>query len=42
VPADADEALLEACRATVERRLEEVTARAYEIVDRKDRHADRA
>jgi lysophospholipid acyltransferase (LPLAT)-like uncharacterized protein len=42
VPADADEALLEACRAAVERRLEEVTARAYEIVDRKDRHADRA
>jgi hypothetical protein len=38
VPAGADEAVLEACRTEVERRLNRVTARAYEIVDRKERH----
>jgi lysophospholipid acyltransferase (LPLAT)-like uncharacterized protein len=41
VPADADEAMMEQCRATVQQRLVQVTERAYEIVDRKDRHADR-
>jgi lysophospholipid acyltransferase (LPLAT)-like uncharacterized protein len=41
VPADADEAVMEQCRATVQQRLGRVTERAYEIVDRKDRHADR-
>jgi lysophospholipid acyltransferase (LPLAT)-like uncharacterized protein len=40
VPSDADEAMLEECRVAVERRLKQVTARAYAIVDRKDRHAD--
>jgi lysophospholipid acyltransferase (LPLAT)-like uncharacterized protein len=40
VPGDADEALLEQCRSAVEQRLKQVTARAYAIVDRKDRHAD--
>jgi lysophospholipid acyltransferase (LPLAT)-like uncharacterized protein len=40
VPGDADEALLEQCRRAVEQRLKQVTARAYAIVDRKDRHAD--
>jgi lysophospholipid acyltransferase (LPLAT)-like uncharacterized protein len=41
VPADADEAIVEQCRALVQQRLGQVTERAYEIVDRKDRHADR-
>jgi len=41
VPADADDATTELCRALVEQRLGQATARAYEIVDRKDRHADR-
>jgi lysophospholipid acyltransferase (LPLAT)-like uncharacterized protein len=40
VPGDADEALLEQCRSAIEQRLKQVTARAYAIVDRKDRHAD--
>ena len=40
VPTDADEALLEQCRIAVEQELKKVTARAYAIVDRKDRHAD--
>jgi lysophospholipid acyltransferase (LPLAT)-like uncharacterized protein len=40
VPSDADEAMLEECRLAVEQRLKQVTARAYAIVDRKDRHAD--
>jgi lysophospholipid acyltransferase (LPLAT)-like uncharacterized protein len=40
VPGDADEAMLEQCRIAVERGLKKVTARAYAIVDRKDRHAD--
>jgi lysophospholipid acyltransferase (LPLAT)-like uncharacterized protein len=39
VPSDADEAMLEECRIAVEQRLKQVTARAYAIVDRKDRHA---
>jgi hypothetical protein len=38
VPADADDATMEQCRVLVERRLSQVTDRAYEIVDRKDRH----
>jgi lysophospholipid acyltransferase (LPLAT)-like uncharacterized protein len=38
VPAGADEAMLETCRSEVQRRLDSVTARAYEIVDRKERH----
>jgi lysophospholipid acyltransferase (LPLAT)-like uncharacterized protein len=41
VPAQADDAVMEQCREAVERGLGEVTRRAYEIVDRKDRHADR-
>jgi lysophospholipid acyltransferase (LPLAT)-like uncharacterized protein len=41
VPADADDAMMEQCRALVEQRLGQVTERAYQIVDRKDRHADR-
>ena len=41
VPADADDAMMERCRIMVEQRLSQVTERAYEIVDRKDRHADR-
>jgi len=41
VPADADDAMMEQCRALVEQRLCQVTERAYEIVDRKDGHADR-
>jgi lysophospholipid acyltransferase (LPLAT)-like uncharacterized protein len=41
VPADADDAGMEECRAALERGLGKVTERAYEIVDRKDRHADR-
>jgi lysophospholipid acyltransferase (LPLAT)-like uncharacterized protein len=40
VPTDADEAALEACRIAVEQQLKRVTARAYAIVDRKDRHAE--
>ena len=40
VPTDADEALLEQCRIAVGQELKRVTARAYAIVDRKDRHAD--
>jgi lysophospholipid acyltransferase (LPLAT)-like uncharacterized protein len=40
VPTDADEALVEQCRIAVELELKKVTARAYAIVDRKDRHAD--
>jgi lysophospholipid acyltransferase (LPLAT)-like uncharacterized protein len=41
VPAAADEAELEQYRVAVEHGLAEATRRAYEIVDRKDRHADR-
>ena len=41
VPSHADDAAMEQCRALVEERLRDVTARAYEIVDRKARHADR-
>jgi lysophospholipid acyltransferase (LPLAT)-like uncharacterized protein len=41
VPEGADDAMMEQCRALVERRLGEVTDRAYEIVDRKDHHAAR-
>lgn len=41
VPADADDAGMEMCRAALQNRLATVTERAYEIVDRKDRHADR-
>jgi lysophospholipid acyltransferase (LPLAT)-like uncharacterized protein len=40
VPGDADEAMLEQCRIAVEQGLKKVTARAYAIVDSKDRHAD--
>jgi lysophospholipid acyltransferase (LPLAT)-like uncharacterized protein len=39
VPPEADDATLEQCRVMVEHRLRQVTDRAYEIVDRKDRHA---
>jgi lysophospholipid acyltransferase (LPLAT)-like uncharacterized protein len=39
VPSDADDATMEHCRATVEKRLSQVTKRAYEIADRKHRHA---
>jgi lysophospholipid acyltransferase (LPLAT)-like uncharacterized protein len=38
VPSDADEVMLEQCRLAVERGLEQVTARAYAIVDGKVRH----
>jgi lysophospholipid acyltransferase (LPLAT)-like uncharacterized protein len=41
VPADADQAEMELCRLAVQRELDAVTERAYEIVDRKARHADR-
>jgi len=41
VAADADDAGMERCRAVLQSRLAEVTESAYEIVDRKDRHADR-
>jgi lysophospholipid acyltransferase (LPLAT)-like uncharacterized protein len=41
VPPDADPATMEQCRALVERRLSQVTDRAYEIVDCKDHHAAR-
>lgn len=40
VPPAADDAALALSRAAVERGLGMVTRRAYEIVDRKDRHAD--
>jgi len=39
VPADADDAMREQCRAMLERGLSQVTDRAYEIVDRKNHHA---
>jgi lysophospholipid acyltransferase (LPLAT)-like uncharacterized protein len=39
VPPDADHAAIEQYRAAVERRLGQVTDRAYDIVDRKNRHA---
>jgi len=39
VPNDADDAMMEQCRTIVERRLNQATARAYAIVDRKDHHA---
>jgi lysophospholipid acyltransferase (LPLAT)-like uncharacterized protein len=39
VPRDADHATMEQCRAMVEKRLSQVTDRAYEVVDRKDRRA---
>jgi len=42
VPAAADDAILEACRLEVQTGLEKVTGRAYDIVDRKDRHAGRS
>jgi lysophospholipid acyltransferase (LPLAT)-like uncharacterized protein len=42
VPANADDAGMELCRTAVQRGLETVTARAYELVDRKVRHADRS
>ena len=38
VPPEADDATMEQCRVTVQQRLSQVTDRAYEIVDRKDRH----
>jgi lysophospholipid acyltransferase (LPLAT)-like uncharacterized protein len=38
VPQGADEAMLETCRSEVQRRLDSVTVRAYDIVDRKERH----
>jgi lysophospholipid acyltransferase (LPLAT)-like uncharacterized protein len=41
VPADADDAAMEQCRIALEQRLTETTKRAYEIVDRNGRHADR-
>lgn len=40
VPSDADDAMLERCRVEVEQGLRRMTERAYEIVDRKDRHVD--
>jgi lysophospholipid acyltransferase (LPLAT)-like uncharacterized protein len=42
VPADADDAALEATRRTLESKLNAVTARAYEIADGASRGADRA
>jgi lysophospholipid acyltransferase (LPLAT)-like uncharacterized protein len=39
VPADADDTMMEQCRAMVEQQLTRTTDRAYEIVDRKGRHA---
>jgi lysophospholipid acyltransferase (LPLAT)-like uncharacterized protein len=39
VPPDADQATMEQCRAMVEKRLSQVTDRAYEVVDRKAGHA---
>jgi lysophospholipid acyltransferase (LPLAT)-like uncharacterized protein len=39
VPPDADPATMEQCRALVEKRLRQVTNRAYEVVDRKAGHA---
>ena len=41
VPADADDTVMEQCRAMVEQQLTRTTDRAYEIVDRKDRDAAR-
>jgi len=41
VLADADDAMMEQCRVALEQRLGEATERAYEIVDHKERHADR-
>jgi lysophospholipid acyltransferase (LPLAT)-like uncharacterized protein len=41
VPRDADDSTMEQCRVMLEQRLRKVTDRAYEIVDRKDRHAGR-
>jgi hypothetical protein len=41
VPADADEGVMEQCRAMLQQRLAQATERAYAIVDRKDRHVDR-
>jgi len=41
VPPDADDAGMELSRTAVQRGLEAVTARAYEIVDRKVRHGNR-
>jgi lysophospholipid acyltransferase (LPLAT)-like uncharacterized protein len=41
VPADADDAELERCRLALQNILTEATERAYDIVDRKDRHAER-
>lgn len=41
VPADADDTMMEQCRAMVEQQLIRTTDRAYEIVDRKDRDAAR-
>ncbi len=40
VPPHADDAAMEQCRVLLEQRLRDVTARAYEIVDRKKRHDD--
>jgi len=39
VPNDADDVMMEQCRIILERRLNQATARAYAIVDRKDHHA---
>src|SRR5215471_4156138 len=39
VPPDADDAVMEQCRAMLERRLSQVTDCAYEIVDRNHHHA---
>jgi lysophospholipid acyltransferase (LPLAT)-like uncharacterized protein len=39
VPPDADHATMEHCRAMVEKRLRQVTDRAYQVVDRKAGHA---
>jgi hypothetical protein len=33
--------MIETCRAEVQRRLDSVTVRAYDIVDRKERHVGR-
>jgi lysophospholipid acyltransferase (LPLAT)-like uncharacterized protein len=41
VPADADDAGMESCRATLQSRLGAATERAYDIVDRRDRHGRR-
>jgi lysophospholipid acyltransferase (LPLAT)-like uncharacterized protein len=39
VPADADNTMMERYRTVVEQRLSQATERAYEIVDRRNRHA---